>query len=164
MKLSQKGRLLLEQWEGDIHHVYKDQAGLPTIGIGHLLTKRELMAGAVCINGVSVPLATGLTEQQALDLLGQDVMPFESVVAGHVLNALNQNQFDALVIFAFNIGDAGFATSSALKAINAGQLDQMPADMLLWDKITDPKTKQHVVDEGLVERRKREIALWEGKI
>ena len=160
MKLSLKGQKLLEAWEGDILHVYKDKAGLPTEGIGHLLTRKELMANAVIINGVTVSLAAGLTEQQSLDLLAQDVAPVEAEINQHVSASLTQNQFDALVAFAFNIGDGGFASSSVLKAINAGQLDQVPTDMMLWDKITDPKTKEHVVCEGLIERRKKEIALW----
>ena len=162
MQISDKGKRLLAKWEGEILHVYKDQAGLPTVGIGHLLTKRELMANCVTVAGVSVPLGS-ITDRQALDLLAQDLAPAMAEVNGHVKAALSQDQFDALVIFAFNIGDGGFEGSSVLKVINAGQLDQVPADMLLWDKITDPKTHQHVVCEGLIERRNKEIALWEGK-
>ena len=163
MKFSEHGLELLEKWEGEILHVYKDKAGLPTVGIGHLLTKKELMSNTVLIKGVPVPLAGGLTDRQALDLLAQDVTPTEAEINEHVKATLNQNQFDALVAFAFNIGDGGFETSSTLKVINAGQFDQVPADMLLWDKITDPKTREHVVCEGLIERRNKEIALWEGK-
>ena len=42
MQMSQHGLSLLEQWEGFKLQVYKDSAGLPTIGVGHLLTKSEL--------------------------------------------------------------------------------------------------------------------------
>lgn len=160
MKLSTKGLKLLEQWEGDVLHVYKDQAGLPTIGIGHLLTKRELMANAVIINGVSVSLANGITEQQSLDLLAQDIAPFEAEVNAHVKVPLTQDQFDALVIFTFNIGSGGFESSSALAAINAGRMGEVPADMMKWNKIT--VKGQHVVCDGLVERRNKEIKLWTG--
>lgn len=162
-RLSDKGLRLLEKWEGNILHVYKDQAGLPTVGIGHLLTKRELMANAVVIKGIPVPLAGGLTEQQALDLLAQDVAPAEAEVNEHVKVPLTQDQFDALVIFVFNIGNGGFMSSSVLAAINAGKLSDVPADMMKWNKITDPKTHQHVVCDGLVERRNNEIKLWEGE-
>lgn len=163
MSISAKGLRLLAAWEGEILHVYKDQAGLPTEGIGHLLTKRELMANAVVIKGVSVPLASGLTNQQALDLLAQDVAPAVAEVNESINYPLTQDEFDALVIFAFNIGDGGFASSSVVKAINSKAMPQVPADMMLWDKITDPKTKEHVVCQGLVERRNKEIALWEGQ-
>lgn len=162
-RISNKGLVLLAKWEGEILHVYKDQAGLPTVGIGHLLTKRELMANAVVVKGVSIPLAGGITHQQTLDLLAQDVAPAVAEVNEHVNIALPQDRFDALVIFAFNVGDGGFASSSVLKAVNAKQYDQVPADMLMWDKITDPKTHKHVVCEGLIERRNKEIALWNGK-
>ncbi|HEX9080244.1 MAG TPA: lysozyme [Desulfuromonadaceae bacterium] len=166
MRLSDHGKKLLEQWEGDIHHVYRDQAGLPTIGIGHLLTRSELSSNTIIINGVRVPLSGEITEQQALDLLAQDVRPTEMNV-GRLLDsgpALSQNQFDALVIFSFNVGSAGFASSTVLKRVHAGQFDQVPAALLMWDKITDPKTKQHVASADLKVRRQREIKLWWGEI
>ena len=164
MNISEKGLRLLAEWEDEVLHVYKDKAGLPTVGIGHLLTRRELMANAIIINGASVTLANGITERQALDLLTQDIAPAEAEVNDHVKIALTQDQFDALVIFTFNIGAGGFMGSTVLKDINAGLLDQVPAAMMMWDKITDPKTHQHVVCDGLVNRRNKEIALWEGKL
>lgn len=164
MVTSDKGRKLLAKWEGDIHHVYRDQAGLPTIGIGHLLTRRELMANVVYIKGAAIPLDKDITEQQSLDLLAQDLKPAEAEVNNHVKVPLTQNQFDALVIFAFNIGEGGFESSSALRDVNAGNMSKVPADMAKWNKITDPKTKKHVVCEGLVDRRNKEIRLWKGEI
>jgi lysozyme len=163
MKISEKGLRLLAQWEGEILHVYKDQAGLPTIGIGHLLTRKETMSGAVVIGGFPVPIANGITHQQALDLLTQDLDPAEAEVNAHVKVTLTQDQFDALVIFTFNVGIGGFESSSALKAINAGNFAEVPADLMKWNKITDPKTHQHVVCNGLVERRNKEIKLWNGE-
>jgi lysozyme len=164
MKLSAHGLKLLAEWEGSIHHVYRDQAGLPTIGVGHLLTPGERASNSVMIKGVKVSLASPITEQQEMDLLAQDVEPAEAVVNARVKNNIHQYQFDALVIFAFNIGIGGFASSSALRLVNQGEMGLVPEAMMLWNKITDPKTKKHVVCEGLVERRRNEGRLWRGEI
>ena len=80
MKMSGHGLGLLEQWEGFELKVYKDSAGLPTIGVGHLLTKSELTSGKIVINGLPIKYSNGLTNQQATDLLGQDVRPAEQAV------------------------------------------------------------------------------------
>ena len=68
-------------------------AGLPTIGVGHLLTRSELTSGKIVINGVPVKYADGLTEQQVTDLLAQDVKPAATVVNSNVKVPLNQNQY-----------------------------------------------------------------------
>jgi lysozyme len=164
MNFSNKGLELLSRWEGEIDHVYKDAAGLPTIGIGHLLTRDELMSGEIVIKGQHVKFAGGITHQQALDLLDQDITPAESTVNASVHVDLTQDQFDALVIFTFNIGTGGFKSSSALSLLNQGRYVDVPARMALWNKITDPKTKEHKVCDGLVKRRAQEIKLWNSKI
>jgi lysozyme len=162
MKVSNHGLNLLEQWEDNVLHLYKDSAGLPTIGIGHLLTKSERASGLITIKGVQVAAHDGITEQQSLDLLAQDLYPVECVVNSSVKVALNQNQFDALTIFAFNIGNSGFMTSSALSTLNSGNYDGVPARMAVWNKIT--KDGQHVVCDGLVTRRANEIKLYNGEL
>ena len=160
MKISDHGVGKLAQWENDILHVYKDSAGHETIGIGHLLTKSELMSGYVKINGVNVKWVNGLTEQQSFDLCDQDLDPAEYIVNKLVNVPLTQNQFDALVIFAFNIGSAGFEESSALKSINLKAFDAVPDCMRRWNKITDRKTGAKVFCQGLANRREKEIALF----
>src|SRR5205807_1956598 len=101
MEMSENGLVLLKQWEGFKLQVYKDSAGLPTIGVGHLLTKSELTSGKININGVPVEYSNGLTGDQVTDLLSQDVTPAENAVNNGVKVPLNQNQFDALVSFTF---------------------------------------------------------------
>ena len=162
MKTSANGLQFLKNEEGMVLHIYKDKAGLPTIGIGHLLTKFELASHIVNINGVPVSLTGGITEQQALDLLAQDMGRFEDVINSYVKTQLTQNQFDAMESLSYNIGDGGFEQSSALVAINAGKFDEVPADIMKWNKIT--VNGQHVVDEELTERRAREVKLWNGQV
>src|SRR6185436_11783170 len=115
MQMSEHGLGLLQKWEGFELKLYKDSAGLPTIGVGHLLTKSELTSGKIVINGIPVRYSGDLTNQQVLDLLSQDLKPSEQAVNKGVKVALNQNQFDALVSFAFNVGNPAFAASTLLK-------------------------------------------------
>jgi lysozyme len=158
MQMSENGLELLKQWEGFKLAVYKDSAGLPTIGVGHLLTKSELAAGKIVIGGVPVQYAGGLTDQQALDLLSQDVVPAEKAVNTSVTVELNQNQFDALVSFTFNVGVGAFTGSTLVKVLNQAQYDQVPTQLLRWTRAGGK------VVQGLVNRRQNEIDLWNTEI
>ncbi|HYY92981.1 MAG TPA: lysozyme [Pyrinomonadaceae bacterium] len=158
MQMSQHGLQLLEQWEGFKLQVYKDSAGLPTIGVGHLITKSEQASGTINIAGVPVKYAGGLTQQQVTDLLAQDVVPAQNAVNNGVKVALNQNQFDALVSFTFNVGVGAFTGSTLLKVLNQGQYDQVPTQLLRWTRAGGK------VVQGLVNRRNNEIKLWNGQI
>lgn len=158
MQMSENGLELLKQWEGFELKVYKDSAGLLTIGVGHLLTKSELSSGKIAINGVTVKYADGLTEQQALDLLSQDVQPAENTVNTNVKVPLTQNQFDALVSFTFNVGGGAFKGSTLLKVLNQKQYTEVPNQLLRWTRAAGQ------VVQGLVNRRQNEIKLWNGQI
>ena len=71
MQMSQHGLSLLEQWEGFKLQVYKDSAGLPTIGVGHLLLKSELTSGKININGRDVwALRQGMAGEIGYELQG----------------------------------------------------------------------------------------------
>ena len=158
MQMSENGLELLKQWEGFKLNVYNDSAGLPTIGVGHLITQSERNSGNIVINGVAVKYAGGLTDQQVVDLLSQDVQPAEQSVNNGVKVPLNQNQFDALVSFTFNVGGGAFAGSTLLKVLNQKQYTQVPNQLLRWTK-----SGGNVV-QGLVNRRENEIKLWNGQI
>lgn len=158
MKMSTHGLDLLKQWEGFESKVYKDSAGLPTIGVGHLLTKSELSSGKISINGVTVQYVNGLTDTQVLDLLSQDVRPAEKAVNTNAKVVLNQNQFDALVSFTFNVGVGAFTGSTLLKLLNQGQYAEVPNQLLRWTRAGGQ------VVQGLVNRRQNEIKLWNGQV
>lgn len=153
--MSQNGTKLLAEWEGLRTEVYDDAAGLPTIGVGHLLTQNERDTGRITIKGQAVDYQQGLSEQQVLDLLAQDLERFEAAVNDGVQVALNQNQFDALVSFAFNVGRQAFKSSTLLKKLNQGLYDEVPAQLRRWNKAGGN------VIQGLVNRREKEIALWQ---
>ena len=121
MNISNHGIELLKEFEGCVirnrkHVVYDDKTGQPinireplprgaTIGYGHLIKPSE-------------DFSDGITEKAATELLRRDIVTAERAVCDNVAILLTQNQFDALVIFAYNIGVENFAKSTVVKYIN----------------------------------------------
>jgi lysozyme len=156
MQVSQRGKELLAQWEGIECKVYKDSAGLPTIGVGHLLTRDELTSGKIVICGQPTKYANGLTQQNVMDLLDQDLNTFEEIVNTSVKLDLAQHQFDALVAFTFNVGANAFKSSTLLKVLNQGRFGEVPEQLRRWVFAGGQKVS------GLANRREKEIQLWMG--
>ncbi|WP_044012747.1 lysozyme [Hymenobacter sp. APR13] len=111
MKVDKVGRDFLIREEGVVLKAYKCAAGVWTIGAGS--TGRHVKPGVK------------ITMQQAEALLTHDLKRFEEAVATLVTVELTQNQTNALVSLAFNIGINGFAKSSLLREINAGNKDDV---------------------------------------
>jgi len=137
--------------EGNVLHIYKDQAGLDTIGVGHLLTADDKATGR---------FMNGITDQQSLDLLRHDVSSAEAAINSLVRVPLTQNEFDALVDFVFNLGKGALQVSMLLKKLNAGDKKAVPTEFLKWNKVRNPKTKQLEPNKGITRRRQREADLW----
>jgi lysozyme len=131
-------------FEGEVLHVYTDQAGKKTVGVGHLLTADELESGAY---------ASGLTREQSRALLHRDVAKAEFAINSLVKVPLTEPQFDALVSFTFNEGNGAFAASTLLQKLNRGDYGAVPFELVKWDKRRDPRTGQLVEDPGLLKRR-----------
>ena len=106
---SKDGLTLTEQFEGCRLVAYQDQVGVWTIGYGH--------TGSGVVSGLTI------TQDQAEDLLTSDVAASAAYVNAAVMVELQQNEFDALVDFVFNLGRGAFAGSTLLKNLNAGQFD-----------------------------------------
>lgn len=141
MCMSDKGRELLTEWEGKERSAYNDSGGKSTVGVGHLLTAGEYYPAP-------------LTDEQIDNLLRSDL-----AIAEEALNACNvrltQNQFDALVSFIFNIGVSSFMKSTLRQKLVAGELNEVPTQLARWNKVANQ------VSPGLVNRRNKEISLWE---
>lgn len=139
------GLELLKKLEGCRLHAYQDQAGVWTIGYGHT---KDVHAGDVW------------TQEQCDQAI---VVDAELRVAGvrEQLGRieLKDNQFSALVIFAFNVGLVALHGSTAMRDIKAGSLSAVPAALALWNKIHD-RSGVPVVNAGLVARREAEGNLW----
>jgi lysozyme len=145
-QFNKAGLDLLKSVEGCRLTAYVDQAGVWTIGYGH--TGHEVVPG-LC-----------WSQDHADQALETDTGEFSSGVTHLVKSGLNDNQFSALVVFAYNIGLAGFAASTALRQVNSGDLASVPLAMMLWDKIHDRVSGQLIVSPDLVKRRQAEIHLW----
>ena len=144
MQISQVGLDLIKEFEGFREHAYICPAGVPTIGYGTTL-----------IEGSPVKIGMTISESKANDLLEDQVnQVYAAAVIRHVTVPLNQNQFDALVSWTYNLGESSLATSTMLKKLNQGDYDSVPAQMMRW-------TKANGVDlPGLVRRRKAEAELF----
>jgi len=158
MRLSDRGLELLVELEGLRLRAYLDVAGLPTIGVGHLLTESEKNGGCLTINGEQIPWQNGITKEQALALLAQDVGWAEEAINKLVQVSLNQNQFDALVSFIFNVGIGAFRNSTLLRVLNDGDYEEVPSQLRRWVRVggRGPETGF----TALSNRREREIELW----
>lgn len=120
--MSPAGRASLARREGCRLVAYLDSVGVPTIGIGH--TGR---AGPPV-----VAMGMTITQAEAAAIFTTDLAPFEAAVAGAVKVPLTQNQFDACVSLAFNIGAVGFAGSTVVHKLNAGDIGGAADAFLMW--------------------------------
>jgi GH24 family phage-related lysozyme (muramidase) len=139
---------MIARFEGFRPHLYNDAAGHCTIGFGHLVHHGP------CDGTEAEHLRAGLSRQDALALLREDVAAKAGLVRDAVKVPLNQRQFDALVSFVFNVGEGNFGRSTLLRRLNAGKYDAVPAELRRWVK-AGGRTLQ-----GLVRRRAAEAALF----
>lgn len=137
--LSSRGLAFIAGFEGFRSAAYKDVGGIWTIGYGHT-------------GGVRA--GDRVTRAQALELLRADVAVAEKAVRQLVTVAINQNRFDALVSFTFNVGTGAFSRSNLLRKLNAGDYLGVPKELMRWDKVNSEPVA------GLTRRREAEADLW----
>lgn len=139
MRTSGRGINLIKQHEGLRLEAYRCPAGIYTIGYGHTAGVRR---GDV------------IDERRAEQLLADDLKKFEAVV-NRECPGINQNQFDALVSFTFNLGETNLRKSTLLKCVKANPDNQnIYTEFLRWNK-----SKGEVLP-GLILRRKAEADLY----
>lgn len=139
MRTSQAGINLIKQHEGLRLEAYRCPAGIYTIGYGHTAGVRR---GDV------------IDEHRAEQLLADDLKKFEAVVNSEC-PGINQNQFDALVSFTFNLGETNLRKSTLLKCVKANPDNvNIRTEFLRWNK-----SKGEVLP-GLIRRRKAEADLY----
>lgn len=142
MKISDAGLDLIRGFEGCRLEAYPDPGtgGEPwTIGVGH--------------TGGVRPGQT-ITQDEADALLRSDLERFEKCVDGCVRGAITQQQFDALVSFAFNLGCNALRGSTLLHKLNQGDDAGAGQEFLKWDKAGGR------VMAGLTRRRQAEMDLF----
>lgn len=145
MQLSTNGFNLLAELEGVVLNPYKDSVGIPTIGIGSTYYE----------DGTKVTMKDkAITKERAIQLAKNVVKSFEAKVNEVILLPMTQNQFDAMVLLCYNIGESGFARSSVVRNFNAGNLQKAADSFLLWNKAGGK------VSKGLTNRRQKERNLF----
>jgi len=147
MKVSAAGRKAIAAHEGVRLKAYPDPAtgGEPwTIGVGH--------TSAAGLPKVYKGLT--ITEDECDEILSRDLATFEDAVKEAVKVPLNQNQFDALVSFTFNVGAGNLQKSTLLKRLNQGDYRGAAEQFGAWNKAAGKVMK------GLVTRRADERALF----
>jgi len=118
MKTSDRGRALLLQREGCVLTPYRDSVGVWTDGVGNTV-------------GV-VPNGPPITQEKADADLERNLERFEKAVNESVTVGLEQHQFDALVSFAFNVGEGAFKASTLLKKINLHRFEAAAEQFDRW--------------------------------
>ncbi|TPM41531.1 glycoside hydrolase family protein [Mesorhizobium sp. B2-3-4] len=124
MQTSPAGRAAIARREGNKLTAYRDTGGVLTIGVGHTSA-----AGPP-----KVTAGMKITAAQSDEILGRDLATFEAAVNKAVKVSLSQNQFDALVSLAFNIGAGAFASSTLVKRLNKGDYAGAGDAFMMWKK------------------------------
>lgn len=145
MKASQKCIELIKRFEGFSAKPYLCPAGVPTIGYG---STRDTDGKPITMQHPPI------TEAQARALLAATLVTYEDAVNRYVKVPLNQNQFDALVDFAYNTGAKNLLTSTLLKKLNVGDYAGASKEFGKWVYGGTKKLN------GLVKRREAERQLF----
>jgi len=139
MNIGTKGLEMIKHFEGLELNAYQCAAGVWTIGYGHT---KDVQQGMV------------ISENTANEMLVEELNEYESYITGLVTVELNQNQFDAMVSWVYNLGVGNLKASTLLKVLNAGDYAGVPAQMMRWNKAGGK------VLEGLTRRRQAEADLF----
>jgi len=146
MKVSQQGIDLIINFEGVCLKPYLCPARIPTIGVGATFYP----------DGRKVSMSDKpITKDEAIELLKATLSSFEKSVDSFTTDAVTQNQFDALVSFAYNLGSNALKNSTLIKKVNANQNDSTIKDEFMkWVRANGK------VLNGLVRRREAEANLY----
>lgn len=140
MKINKEGLSIIKQCEGCRLKAYLCPSLIPTIGYGHT---------------TGVKLGDIITQADAYRYLLQDIKRFEQAVSALVKVPINENQFSALVSFAFNIGVGNLKSSTLLKKLNLRDYKGCSNEFDRWVYGSNKKPL-----EGLKKRRKLERELF----
>ena len=145
MRISEKGLAMIESFEGCLLKASNKLDGVWTIGYGQ--------TGRYYGKRVCRGMTTTKAEAHAW-LRDHSIKTYEDAVTQAVKVPLNQNQFDALVSFTYNVGVGALKQSTALRKLNAGDYAGAADALTMWTKC------RRKVLAGLVRRRKEERTLF----
>ena len=146
MKLDQAGYKLITTFESFSSRPYLDGGGVWTIGYGN-----TYYLGGSPVKGTDKPMS----EPDAFHLFQTTADTFAHHVEAAVHVTINQNQFNALVSFAYNVGIEAFRKSTLLRTLNVNPNDiEIITQFMRWDKDNGKQIK------GLTMRRRKEAQLY----
>lgn len=134
---------LIKKYEGFRPQSYQDSVGVWTIGYG---TTR--------INGQPVKAGMTITEDQALQLVQQEVNKLWSQIESILKVNLNDNQMNALIDFAYNLGFGSLKNSTLMRLVNESKFEEAANQFPRWVYAGGK------VLPGLVKRREAERQLF----
>lgn len=143
LDISENGLKFIKGFEGEILHVYDDGYGYPTGGVGHLIKPED-----------HLKLGDKVSQAQSDAWLKKDLAGCVKIVNDFVSRPVTQNQFDAMVSLAFNIGIGGFKKSSVLSLVNQGSFKAASNRFGLWIHSNGK------ISKGLIRRRAAEAKLF----
>ncbi len=145
-KLDRRGIDFIKGFEEFRSKPYQCSAGKWTNGYGH--TK------GVTSETPPISLEQGEKNFQS------DVAPCEAAVDRFTRVALSQNEFNALVSFAFNTGVEALRDSSLLQKLNTGNREAAAKEFMRWVYFKDPQTRELKISPGLSRRRREEMEMF----
>jgi lysozyme len=145
MKTSINGIELIKKFEGFSDKPYLCPAGYLTIGYGHVIQEKERL---------NSQFSTLITKLKAEEILRNDLAKFEQAIKTLINVPLNQNQFDALVSFTFNLGAGALQRSTLRQKINRAEHQIAASEFFKWVYAGGKRLG------GLVSRRSAESQLY----
>jgi GH24 family phage-related lysozyme (muramidase) len=141
INVSETGLSLIKRWEGLRLIGYLCPAGVPTIGYG--------------TTGPGIKVGMKITEEKAEEYLIQKTNIIAQYISNNKKKPLNQNEFDALVSFAYNVGQYAFSNSTLWRLVNSkASREEAAKQFKRWVKVDNN------VVPGLVKRRESEHDLF----
>jgi len=142
-QINQLGLDMIKTFEGFSATAYLDMVGVPTIGYGSTIgvTKQDVENGRT------------VTEEQAEQMLLAELSSHEVTVSQCVTVDVNDNQFAALVSFAYNLGDGSLRGSTLLRLLNSGDYAGAASEFPKWDhaggKVVDGLLRRRLAEQSL---------------
>jgi|TARA_R100001440_G_scaffold42429_1_gene62157 lysozyme len=142
MNISKEGLSLIKKFEGCELEAYLCPAGVWTIGYGHTKDVKE---------------GDKINRDEADYLLQEEMIEYESYINDFVEVPLEQNQFDALCSWVYNLGPTNLKNSTMLRVLNEEKYADVPQEIKRWNKAGGE------VLDGLIKRREAEAKMFAGE-
>ncbi len=155
MQLSKKGSDFIKSYERFMSNPYRDAVGVWTIGFGNTYYEDRRK-----VSGSDKPISEVRASELKQNIINMDFAPAVNLLFADEIarGQINQNQFDALLSLAYNIGTRGLAGSSVYKNIKRGNYEAAADSFLAWNKGRVNGKLQAI--NGLTRRRKEERELF----